>query len=137
MKAQSSSPLHSGAFNEASQTMSNQLNTYINSNVRPENVTLFQNNNIGVARDKQSLSVQVDTIIEKLWNLPGILGLPGNSQHGHFLVIRHWSWNLSNYLIRSPHESITPHTPNVNSISQQVSHAFLTPSCHCPQNKLL
>jgi hypothetical protein len=49
MKEQSSSPLRlrSGAFNEASQTMSNKLNAYINSNDRPENVTLFQNNNIG------------------------------------------------------------------------------------------
>ena len=42
--------------------MSNKLNAYINSNDRPENVTLFQNNNIGVARDKESLSVQVDVL---------------------------------------------------------------------------
>ena len=35
------------------------------------------------------------TIIEKLWNSPGILRLPGNSQDCHFWVIRNWPWNLS------------------------------------------
>jgi hypothetical protein len=33
------------------------------------------------------------TNIEKLWNSPGNLGLPGNSQDGHFWVIRNWPWN--------------------------------------------
>ena len=33
------------------------------------------------------------TTIEKLRNSPGILGLPGNSQDGHFWVIRNWPWN--------------------------------------------
>ena len=61
MKAQSSSPLRLGAFNQASQTMSNQLNAYI-SNYRPENVKLFQNNNICMVHDKESLSVRVDVL---------------------------------------------------------------------------
>jgi hypothetical protein len=41
----------------------------------------------------------------ELWNLHGVLGLPGNSQHVHFWVIRNWPWkspgiSISNYLIR-------------------------------------
>jgi predicted Zn-dependent protease len=62
MKAQSSSPLRSGAFNEAIQTMSNHLMAYINSNATLENVTLFKNNNIGVTREKEFLSVKVEVL---------------------------------------------------------------------------
>ena len=38
-------------------------------------------------------SQQNFTTIEKLRNSPGILGLPCNSQDGHFGNIRNWLWN--------------------------------------------
>jgi hypothetical protein len=46
-------------------------------------------------RIEVAITNETITIIEKLWNSPGILGLPGNSQDGHFWVIRNWPWNLS------------------------------------------
>jgi hypothetical protein len=59
MKAKLNGPLLTGAVNESSQTMSNQLDNYMNSTDRAENRMRFQDGALGSAVDRASLALTV------------------------------------------------------------------------------
>lgn len=59
MKAKLNGPLRTGAVNESSQTMSNQLDNYMDSTDRAENTVPFQDGALGSAVNRESLALTV------------------------------------------------------------------------------